>query len=74
MMLRLRFEKPWIALAALALASVTLSACGVKGALEPPPIAKAEGEAKSPDAADPGSNSVVKPKPHEGFILDGLLR
>lgn len=51
-----------------------LSACGVKGPLEPPMQAKAEGEAKSADAADPGSNSAAPPKPHEPFILDKLLR
>ena len=67
--------KPLAIVAALAVVSVGLSACGVKGALQPPPEATVAGEAtKSADAADPGSNSVVKPKPHEGFILDGLLR
>ncbi|MFT3733084.1 MAG: lipoprotein [Hyphomicrobium sp.] len=48
--------------------------CGVKGPLEPPPGAKAAGESKSADAADPGKNSDAPPKPHENFILDPLLR
>ena len=74
-MLTVRFAKLWIVVLALALASVALSACGVKGALQPPPEATVAGEAtKSAESADPGSNSVVKPKPHEGFILDPLLR
>jgi predicted small lipoprotein YifL len=48
--------------------------CGVKGPLEPPPDAKVTGEAKSPEAQDPGSNSDAPKKPHEGFVLDPLLR
>jgi predicted small lipoprotein YifL len=48
--------------------------CGVKGPLEPPPEAKMTGQAKSPDAQDPGSNSDAPKKPHEGFVLDPLLR
>jgi predicted small lipoprotein YifL len=59
--------------AALALAAV-LGGCGVKGALEAPPEAKASGTATSPEAADPGKDSVVQAKPHKPFILDGLLR
>ena len=67
--------KPWIAVLAATVVAVAVSGCGVKGALQPPPEATVAGEAtKSADAADPGSNSVVKPKPHEGFILDPLLR
>ena len=73
-MATLRRHKSWIAVLALGFAASGLGACGVKGALEPPPLAKAEGEAKSADSADAGSNSAAKPKPHEGFILDPLLR
>jgi predicted small lipoprotein YifL len=60
-------------IAALLLA-VGVSACGVRGSLEPPAEAKAAGTASSPEAAAPGTNSAVQPKPHKGFILDGLLR
>lgn len=73
-MATLRRHTSWIALLALGFAAGGLGACGVKGALEPPPLAKAEGEAKSADSADAGANSAAKPKPHEGFILDPLLR
>ena len=74
-MLTPRLMKPLAIVAALAVVSVGLSACGVKGALQPPPESKVGGEpVKNAESADPGSNSVVKPKPHEGFILDGLLR
>lgn len=54
--------------------ALALGACGVKGPLEPPAAAKVDGEAKSADAAATGDNSAAKPKPHEPFILDGLLR
>jgi predicted small lipoprotein YifL len=48
--------------------------CGVKGPLEAPPEAKVAGDAKSPEARDPGSNSDAPKKAHEGFVLDPLLR
>lgn len=67
-------SKPWFAILAVAVATAGLSACGVKGALQPPPEATVAGDAKSAESADPGATSVVKPKPHEGFILDPLLR
>ena len=60
--------------AAAVLSTAGLGACGVRGALEPPPKATAAGTAASPEAADPGQGSVVKPKPHKDFILDGLIR
>ena len=66
--------KPWIAILAVAVAAGGVGACGVKGALQPPPEAKAEGQVKSADSADAGENSAAKPKPHDNFILDPLLR
>lgn len=60
-------------IAALLLAGA-VSGCGVRGNLEASADAKASGAAKSPAAADAGPNSVVQPKPHKPFILDGLLR
>jgi predicted small lipoprotein YifL len=56
------------------LAAGALGGCGVRGGLDAPPEAKAAGTATSPEAADPGSNSAVKPKPHRPFVLDGLIR
>lgn len=61
-------------LAAALLLAGLLAGCGVRGNLEAPPEAKAAGTAASPEAADAGANSVVKPKPHKEFILDGLIR
>ena len=60
-------------LAAL-LAAAPLAGCGKRGPLDPPSVAKAEGDSKSPEAADAGDNSSAPKKPHEPFILDGLLR
>ncbi len=51
-----------------------LAACGVRGSLDPPPQAKASGTAKSAEAAGTQPDSAAPPKPHEGFILDPLLR
>lgn len=59
---------------AFAFAAVAVTACGVRGPLDPPAQAKAEGEAKSAEAGAAGENSAAKPKPHEPFVLDGLLR
>lgn len=66
--------KSWIALLAVLSAACGLGACGIRGPLEPPPKAVAEGQAKSAEAGAAGENSAAKPKEHEGFILDPLLR
>ncbi len=58
----------------MAALGLSLSACGVRGALEPPAKAKATGTARSAEAQDPGPNSEAPRKKHEGFILDPLLR
>ena len=65
----------WAAVA-IVMAAVLMSACGVRGPLEPPGgKVAADGTAtKSADSASAGENSAAKPKPHEGFVLDGLLR
>lgn len=56
------------------LAALALAGCGVRGSLDAPEEAKATGTATSAAAADAGSTSAAPPKPHRGFILDGLLR
>ena len=74
-MLSSRTAKPVLTAAAIVMAAMLVSACGVKGPLEPPGATAAiPGENKSSEAADPGTNSAAKPKPHEPFVLDGLLR
>lgn len=63
----------WIraVLAASALA-FTLSACGVRGGLETPREAQAQQTADSQSGE--GKSEGAAPKPHKGFVLDGLLR
>ena len=53
---------------------LAVAGCGVRGPLDPPTQATAEGQAKSSEAGDAGENSAAKSKPHEDFILDPLLR
>ena len=66
---------PKSALAPLVLAMVVaavLAGCGVRGSLENPTNA----ETKSTASAESGQGKKEgdAPKPHKGFILDGLLR
>jgi predicted small lipoprotein YifL len=55
--------------AALAL---VLAGCGVRGSLETPTEAKTDTTA-SADSGQ-GKPEGAAPKPHKGFVLDGLLR
>lgn len=61
------------ALLGFALATL-LAGCGVRGSLEAPSQAKAEGTATSPAAQGTAEDSAGPQKPHRPFILDGLLR
>ncbi len=54
---------------ALILTALALAGCGVRGSLEAPPQAQAEGEATSPDARGTAEASAGPDKPHRGFIL-----
>ena len=49
--------------------ALTMAGCGIKGGLESP-------QAKGTATADSGQGKAegAAPKPHQGFILDGLLR
>ena len=58
-------------LASLALA-VLAGGCGVRGSLENP--VKAEGQATATADSGQGKKEGEAPKPHKGFILDGLIR
>ena len=48
--------------------------CGVRGSLDPPPSATATGTAKSAEASGTQPESAAPPKPHDGWVLDPLLR
>ena len=67
---------PKAAIAALVAAGMCLGlgACGVRGSLDPPPSAMATGTAKSAEASGTQPESAAPPKPHDGFVLDPLLR
>jgi predicted small lipoprotein YifL len=66
--------KTLITTAIFALA-LLLAGCGVRGPLEKPgTTATEEGHGKSAAAGDAGKDSAAQPKPHEPFVLDGLLR
>ncbi len=60
----------------LALLATSVAGCGVRGSLEAPQAAGAAAEAKNSAQADSGQGKKEgeAPKPHQGFILDGLLR
>jgi predicted small lipoprotein YifL len=56
----------------LAAALLALGGCGVRGSLETPPEGKSEATAEANSGQ--GKPEGAAPKPHKGFILDGLLR
>lgn len=51
-----------------------LAGCGIKGSLNAPAAAKAEGAVASPDAQGTAEGSEGPKKAHRPSILDGLLR
>lgn len=59
-------------LLAISIAAMT-AACGTRGSLESP---KAEDKADTTATADSGQGKKegAAPRPHQGFILDGLIR
>jgi len=59
---------------AAALVALLAGGCGVRGSLEAPAEAKAAGKAASAEDAAAGPNTSAAPKPHRGFVLDGLIR
>jgi predicted small lipoprotein YifL len=61
-------SRSFILIALLLLATMSLSACGKRGTLEPPAAASAEKSASTAPEPKPGE------KPHRPFVLDPLLR
>jgi predicted small lipoprotein YifL len=59
---------------AIAAASLLLAGCGLKGPLELPPEAKAQNQTSASADSGQGKSEDAAPKPHKGFILDGLIR
>jgi predicted small lipoprotein YifL len=56
----------------VALLAATLSGCGVRGSLESPDKDQPAKTATADSAQ--GKKEGEAPRPHRGFILDGLLR
>ena len=52
--------------------ALAVAGCGVRGSLEAPPEAKADTTAQADSGQ--GKPEGAAPKPHRGFVLDGLLR
>jgi predicted small lipoprotein YifL len=61
-------SRGFILIALLLLATMSLSACGKRGTLEPPAVAPADKTAQTSPEPKPGE------KPHRPFVLDPLLR
>ncbi|MCL4766464.1 MAG: hypothetical protein KJZ80_09550 [Hyphomicrobiaceae bacterium] len=56
----------------LVVAAFAVAGCGVRGSLDAPPSTKADSTAHADSGR--GKPEGAAPKPHQGFILDGLLR
>jgi predicted small lipoprotein YifL len=63
----------WVkALGAATVLAAMLAGCGVRGNLDAPSADKAEATAEA--SSGQGKPEGAAPKPHKGFVLDGLLR
>jgi predicted small lipoprotein YifL len=65
----MRLETIWIALLTVALA-LGVSACGTRSSLENP----ASDDRTATADSGQGKKEGDAPKPHRGFVLDGLIR
>lgn len=54
-------------------AGLLLAGCGVRGPLQNPKQESAQ-QTTAPAESGQGKPENAAPKPHQGFILDGLLR
>ena len=51
-----------------------LAGCGVRGSLDMPPDQRADAATTATADSGQGKPEGAAPKPHKGFVLDGLLR
>jgi predicted small lipoprotein YifL len=58
----------------LAVSALSLAGCGVRGSLDAPQAAAPEQNQTAQAESGQGKKEGEAPKPHKGFILDGLLR
>jgi len=58
----------------LSFAAIALAGCGVRGALELPPEAKAKQTQTAQAESGQGKPAGATAKPHKPFLLDGFIR
>lgn len=59
---------------AVSLATLALSGCGIRGALELPPEAERTSDTSASADSGQGKPQDAAPKPHNDFLLDRLIR
>jgi predicted small lipoprotein YifL len=69
-----RMQGTWRGPAVAMIAALALAGCGIRGALEPPPDSQATTDTTASADSGQGKAQNAAPKPHQGFILDGLIR
>lgn len=69
-----RSSGSWQKLIVVAAAALALSACGIRGALEPPPEAERSSDTSASATSGQGKSEDAAPKPHKEFLLDRLIR
>lgn len=73
MLIERRALSRFMTVVAVATAGVIVGACGVRGPLELPPEQKAAATTAQADSGQ-GKAEGTAPKPHQGFLLDWLIR
>ncbi|MEL6299833.1 MAG: hypothetical protein AAFQ45_14805 [Pseudomonadota bacterium] len=69
-----RHNLGWTARAATVVCAAAVAGCGVRGGLETPRSANEQPQPTATAEAGQGKPEGATRKPHQGFILDGLLR
>lgn len=61
-------------IAVLTLMALALSGCGIRGALDQPADSQTTTDTNASADSGQGKPENAAPKPHEGFVLDRLIR
>ena len=61
-------------IAVLSLMALALSGCGIRGALEQPPDSQTTTDTNASADSGQGKAENSAPKPHQGSVLDSLIR
>ena len=65
-------RKPFLAV--VTLIAFALSGCGIRGSLEKPAASQTTTDTTASADSGQGKPENAAPKPHKGFVLDGLIR